>query len=62
MPKVADGGEQEGDTVLVAAVDGVLVPHAAAGLRNRADAVLARFLHGILPSCSFIYASQFSDL
>jgi len=49
--EVPDAGEDEGHTVLVAAVHGVLVPDAAAGLRDHRDAALARLLHCIVPSC-----------
>lgn len=54
VPEVPDAGEEEGDAVLVAAVDGVAVPHAAARLRDHANAVLARLLHGVVPSCRCI--------
>lgn len=51
VSEVPDAGEDEGHPVLVAAVHGVLVPDAAAGLRDHRDAALARLLHRIVPSC-----------
>lgn len=51
MPEVPDSSDNERHAVLVAAVDGVIIPHAATGLSNDADAVLARFLNGVIPSC-----------
>jgi hypothetical protein len=48
--EVAHAGGDEHDAVLVAALDGVRVPHAAAGVRDRRDARLARLLDRVAPA------------
>lgn len=59
VPEVPDAGEDEGHPVLVAALHGVLVPDAAAGLCDHRHAALARLLHRVVPSC--IIPVQFSN-
>ncbi len=49
MPEVPDSGGEEDDPVLVAAVDGVLVPQGASGVDDGLDARLAGQLHGVVP-------------
>jgi hypothetical protein len=58
VPEVPDAGEEEGHPVLVATVHGVLVPDAAAGLRDHRDAAPARLLHRVVPSCAAQSAQQ----
>ena len=50
MSKVSDTGGDQGDAILVATIDGVLVSHRSARMSDGFDAGLARFLDGITPS------------
>ncbi len=49
VPEVAHARGEQYDAVLVAAVDGVLVAHGAAGVHNGRHARLARNLHAVIP-------------
>lgn len=51
VPEVSDISEHERDTVLVTAVNGVLVSDATARLSDNSDAFLACFFDRIIPSC-----------
>lgn len=49
MLEVSNACEDERYPVLVAARDGVIVPHTASRLSDDSDPVLARLLNGVLP-------------
>ena len=49
MPEVAGACEHKAYSVLVAAIDAVLVSHGAAGVDDDRDAGLAGFFNGIAP-------------
>jgi hypothetical protein len=51
VPEVPDASDDERHAILVAAVDGVIVSHTSTRLSNDPDAVLARLLNGVVPSC-----------
>jgi hypothetical protein len=51
VPEVPDTSDDEQHVILVAAFDGVIVPHTATRLSNDSNAVLARLLNGVIPSC-----------
>ncbi len=49
MPEVPDAGRDKGDAILVAAVDGVLVSQAAAGMRDGRNTGLAGLFDRVVP-------------
>ena len=48
VPEVAVTREDEGDAVLVGHLDGIFVPNAPTGFRNRGDPVLGREFNAIV--------------
>jgi hypothetical protein len=58
VPEVSDTSDDERHAVLVAAVDGVIIPHTPTRLSNNPDAVLARLLNGVVPSCDKLTAQS----
>lgn len=49
MPEVPDTGRDKGNAILIAAVNGVLVSQAAAGVRDGRDTSLACLLDRVVP-------------